>query len=143
MNDGTNHAMFNGITWNSGRVPTVLSAATLGSNATLAPAYGPLAFVVNHLSVIDIVLKNGDAGKHPFHLHGHKYQIVKRAQDYTSDDPVLNPPLEEGQANPVRRDTVQVPSMNSVTLRLVADNPGVWLFHCKSWYQARIRQLIE
>lgn len=26
---------------------------------------------------------------------------------------------------------MQVPSMHSVTLRFVADNPGVWLFHCK------------
>jgi iron transport multicopper oxidase len=56
--------------------------------------------------------------------------IVNRAQDFTSTDPTLNPPLVEGQLNPMRRDTVQVPSMNSVTLRLVTDNPGVWLFHC-------------
>lgn len=57
--------------------------------------------------------------------------IVGRAQDYTSDDPTLNPPLVEGQANPMRRDTFQVPSMNSITLRVVADNPGVWFLHCK------------
>lgn len=59
-------------------------------------------------------------------------QLVGRAEDYTSDDPALNPPLVEGQANPMRRDTVQVPSMNSVTLRVIADNPGVWFFHCTS-----------
>jgi iron transport multicopper oxidase len=57
--------------------------------------------------------------------------IVGRAENYTSTDPILNPPLLEGQANPMRRDTVQVPSMHSVTLRVVADNPGVWLLHCK------------
>jgi Multicopper oxidase len=56
--------------------------------------------------------------------------LVGRAQNYTSDDPTLNPPLVEGQANPMRRDTVQIPSMNSVTLRLTADNPGVWMLHC-------------
>ena len=65
-------------------------------------------------------------------MHGHKFQIVKRATDYTSDDPELNPPLNESQPNPMRRDTVQVPSMNSVTLRVIADNPGVWFFHCTS-----------
>ena len=59
-------------------------------------------------------------------------QIVGRSQDYTSDDPALNPPLNESQPNPMRRDTVQVPSMNSVTLRVYADNPGVWFFHCTS-----------
>ena len=63
-------------------------------------------------------------------MHGHKFQIVKRATDYTSDDPTLNPPLVEGQANPIRRDTVQVQSGTSATLRFTADNPGAWFFHC-------------
>jgi len=30
----------------------------------------------------------------------------------------------------MRRDTVQVPAGSSATLRLTADNPGVWLLHC-------------
>lgn len=57
-------------------------------------------------------------------------QIVNRAQDYTSDNSTLNPPIVEGQANPMRRDTVQVPQGNSVALRIVADNPGAWMLHC-------------
>ncbi|KAG6821107.1 hypothetical protein H0H93_006446 [Arthromyces matolae] len=130
MDDGTNRAMFNGITYNTPLVPAVFSELTLGNNATVAAAYGPTSFVLDHFDVIDIVIKNGDAGKHPFHLHGHKYQIVGRSQDYTSDDPTLNPPIVEGQANPIRRDTIQIPSMNSATLRFVADNPGAWFLHC-------------
>ncbi|KAG6841148.1 hypothetical protein C0991_001425 [Blastosporella zonata] len=130
MDDGTNHAMFNGITYNAPLVPSVFSALTLGENATVASAYGPTSFVIDHLDVIDIVIKNGDAGKHPFHLHGHKYQIVGRSLDYTSDDPTQNPPIVEGQLNPIRRDTIQIPSMQSATLRFVADNPGVWFLHC-------------
>ena len=59
-------------------------------------------------------------------------QIVGRSEDYTSTDPALNPPIVEGQKNPMRRDTVQVPSMHSATLRVIADNPGVWFFHCSS-----------
>ena len=66
------------------------------------------------------------------HLHGHKFQIVNRVEDYTSTDPTLNPPVEEGQANPMRRDTVQVPPGSSVALRVIADNPGVWMLHCLS-----------
>ena len=65
MNDGTNHAMFNGVTSNSPLVPALFSALTLGANATTAGAYGPLSFVVDHLDVVDVVIKNGDAGKHP------------------------------------------------------------------------------
>ncbi|THG94600.1 hypothetical protein EW026_g6904 [Hermanssonia centrifuga] len=130
MDDGTNRAMFNQKTFNSPLVPTVFSELTLGSNASVVEAYGPYSFVLNHLEVMDIVLQNGDAGKHPFHLHGHKFQLVQRSTDYTSDDPALNPPIVEGQANPMRRDTVQVPSGEGVTLRVVADNPGAWIFHC-------------
>ncbi len=73
-----------------------------------------------------------ERGCHFSHLHGHKVMIVGRSQDYTSTDPTLNPPIVEGQANPIRRDTVQIPSGASATLRVVADNPGVWLFHCMS-----------
>ncbi|KAF9033926.1 ferroxidase [Hymenopellis radicata] len=130
MDDGTNHAMFNQITYNSPLVPAVFSELSLGNNATVEAAYGPNSFVVDHMDVVDIVIKNGDAGKHPFHLHGHKPWLVGRATDYTSDDPALNPPIVEGQRNPVRRDTVHIPSMGSATLRVVADNPGVWFLHC-------------
>ena len=65
MDDGTNRAMFNGQTFVAPLVPTVLSELTLGANATTASAYGPFSFVLNHLEVFDIVLQNGDAGKHP------------------------------------------------------------------------------
>lgn len=68
MDDGTNHAMFNQITYNSPLVPAVLSALTLGSNATVEEAYGPLSFVVDHMDVVDIIIKNGDAGKHPLYV---------------------------------------------------------------------------
>ena len=57
--------------------------------------------------------------------------IVGRSANYSSDDPKLNPPVVEGEPNPMRRDTVLVESGASVTLRFVADNPGVWFMHCK------------
>ncbi|KAH7919193.1 Fet3 protein [Leucogyrophana mollusca] len=130
MSDGTNHGMFNEITYNAPLVPAVLSELSLGPNATIARAYGPTSFVLEHLDVIDLVVKNGDTSPHPFHLHGHEFQIVHRAENYSSTDPAVNPPLIEGQANPMRRDTVVVPAGGSVTLRFVADNPGAWFFHC-------------
>jgi iron transport multicopper oxidase len=65
MDDGTNRAMFNQITYNLPLVPAIFSELSLGSNATVADAYGPLSFVVNAMDVVDIVVKNGDRGKHP------------------------------------------------------------------------------
>lgn len=76
MDDGTNHAVvsgsFNGASWdpvtyNAPLVPATMSALTLGDNATTSEAYGPLSFAVGHLEVLDIVLRNGDSGKHPLY----------------------------------------------------------------------------
>ncbi|KAG1867396.1 Fet3 protein [Suillus subluteus] len=130
MDDGTNHAFINDVVYNSPVVPAIMSALSLGENATSLEAYGPYSFVINYGDVIDLVVQNGDTGKHPFHLHGYKVQIVNRATQYNSSDPSLNPPLIEGQANPMRRDTVAITGGGSVTLRFVANNPGAWIFHC-------------
>ncbi|KAG9311709.1 Fet3 protein [Chiua virens] len=130
MNDGTNRAMLNGYVYNPPIVPAIMSVLTLGDNATVQEAYGPYSIMLNHLDIVDIVVNNSDKQPHPFHLHGHKFQIVNRADKYNSTDPTLNPPLIEGQANPMRRDTVTIPGGASATLRVVADNPGAWLFHC-------------
>ena len=65
LDDGTNRAMFNQQTYNAPLVPGVFSEMSLGPNATDVAAYGPYSFVLDHLEVIDIVLQNGDAGKHP------------------------------------------------------------------------------
>ncbi|THU99994.1 ferroxidase [Dendrothele bispora CBS 962.96] len=130
MSDGTNRGMFNKVTYNRPLVPALLSELTLGTNATAESAYGPTSFVLEHGEVVDLVVKNGDDGDHPFHIHGHNFMIMGRAKDYTSDDPVLNPPIVQNQSNPMRRDTIHVPGGGAVTLRFVADNPGAWFFHC-------------
>jgi len=54
--------------------------------------------------------------------------IVGRSLNFS--DPAQNLPVVEGQANPIRRDVFQIPSGQSITLRVVADNPGAWIFHC-------------
>ena len=63
--DGTNHAFINNVTFNYPLVPTVLSELSLGSNATIQQAYGPLSIVLDHLEVFDIVIQNSDVGSHP------------------------------------------------------------------------------
>jgi len=140
MTDGTNRATFNGVTYNAPVVPAVFSQLSLQeqvtqgllpSNAsTTASVYGPWSYILQEGESVDLVVMNSDTGKHPFHLHGHKFQIVQRSADYTSDDPTLNPPIDETQTNPIRRDTVQVQAGTGATLRFIANNPGTWFFHC-------------
>ncbi|KAJ7461426.1 Fet3 protein [Mycena latifolia] len=127
MTDGTNRAMFNNITYNMPLVPAVLSEMTLSNNATVAGAYGPSSFVLNHLDVIELVVQNADTGAHP-HIHGHKVQIIQRSSDFTSNDPSVI--TKANLKNPLTRDTILIESGGSATLRFVADNPGTWFFHC-------------
>jgi FtsP/CotA-like multicopper oxidase with cupredoxin domain len=54
---------------------------------------------------------------HPMHLHGHTYQVIK----------------PDGTPGP-RKDTVIVKPMQTVNVRLVADNPGIWMLHCHNGY---------
>ncbi|MBW0017256.1 MAG: multicopper oxidase family protein [Mycobacterium sp.] len=54
---------------------------------------------------------------HPMHLHGHTFQIV-------------NPDGSPG----ARKDTVIVLPNQKLNAVLVADNPGVWMFHCHNKY---------
>ena len=68
MADGTNRAMFNLVSYIAPLVPSVLSALTLGSNATNPTPYGYSGFVLDHLSAVQIILKNGDVGNHPLYV---------------------------------------------------------------------------
>jgi iron transport multicopper oxidase len=65
MSDGTNHGFFNNLVYNQPVVPAIMSALSLGENATSQEAYGPYSFVVNHGDVVDLVVKNADTGHHP------------------------------------------------------------------------------
>ncbi|KAF8490612.1 laccase [Gautieria morchelliformis] len=131
MDNGINRAMFNNVTYNSPLTPSLLTELSMGNDSTNVAVYGPQAFVLQSNEVVELRVHNWDAGNHPFHLHGHKFQVVYKSMDVTSDDPSLNPPVgPEGQANPMRRDTIEVPSLGTAYLRLRADNPGAWLFHC-------------
>ena len=63
---------------------------TLAENATVAEAYGPNHIVVDHLKVFDIVVQNGDAGKHPL-------CVASRLTPCLAD-PVLSLPCTERRA---------------------------------------------
>jgi iron transport multicopper oxidase len=66
--DGENYAMFNEISYKPPIVPTLLTTLSVPSNySTDATVYGTSTnpFVLGHNNMVQIVLNNGDAGKHP------------------------------------------------------------------------------
>ncbi|WEW57588.1 hypothetical protein PRK78_003055 [Emydomyces testavorans] len=70
--------------------------------------------------------------------HGHTFFILSLFEStigwgsYNPHEPHLNPsphpPYDLSKA--LERDTVQIPRRGHAVLRVRADNPGVWLFHC-------------
>ena len=64
-----------------------------------------------------LTFTNQTAMWHPMHLHGHTFQVIKA----------------DGSPGP-RKDTVIVTPMQTVSVLLVADNPGVWMLHCHNGY---------
>ncbi|RXG42243.1 hypothetical protein VDGE_07226 [Verticillium dahliae] len=147
LRDGANYAFFNDLTYVAPKVPSLYSALTVGgANATDARVYGThtISHVLRHHDVVELVLNNGDDGKHPFHLHGHNFQVVHRsgpdAGVYIDDESHVPPKV------PMRRDTVYAEPNGNFVIRFRADNPGVWLFHCHiEWHmdQGLVATIVE
>ncbi|AEO62279.1 multicopper oxidase like protein [Thermothielavioides terrestris NRRL 8126] len=126
--NGYPRSCFNNITYISQKVPTLYSVATTGDQNTNPVIYGQVnPFIVNFNQTVQIVVNNIDTATHPFHLHGHHFQLLARPSSG-----VGTWPGHEGNyvSTPPMRDTVTVMPNSYAVLRFRADNPGVWLFHC-------------
>jgi iron transport multicopper oxidase len=123
--------MLNDQTYVTPKVPTIFSVLTTGNFSTNPEIYGvgTNAFILEKNQVIEIVLNNDDPGKHPFHLHGHNFQVIYRSVE-NAGDYAGNSSEDAFPKIPIRRDTIQVRPQGNLVLRFMSNNPGVWLFHC-------------
>uniref|UniRef100_A0A0D9XFE7 L-ascorbate oxidase n=1 Tax=Leersia perrieri TaxID=77586 RepID=A0A0D9XFE7_9ORYZ len=88
-------------------------------------------------SVVDVVLQNtrnpanGKSETHPWHLHGHDFWVLGYGEG-KFDPEIDGGGLMRGSIGrpPVMKNTVALHPMGWTAVRFVADNPGVWLFHC-------------
>ena len=101
---------------------------------------------------VRIILQSvGGPGSHPFHMHGHGFQVVANGVG-SFNDAALTLANSVDLHGVIARDTVSVPSQGWVVIqcvfamipcnaqrvltswsllpRLTADNPGVWALHC-------------
>lgn len=141
--DGANYAFFNNITYRRPTVPTlytVLSANVTNATGEGGPddariygTYTQTTVIPRKDLIVQLVVNNLDVGRHPFHLHGHNFQIAYRsAANAGTFDPTANASLltSSKASTPIRRDTLLIYPSGFAVLRFRADNPGVWLFHC-------------
>ncbi|RUP51830.1 hypothetical protein BC936DRAFT_145387 [Jimgerdemannia flammicorona] len=133
--NGINRGYINNVTY----VP-VFERPTLFNVWSGSRDYAPSQFLIeiNKKQVVDVVINSGHhplLGEHPFHLHGHIFFVLGVGTGvYDPNNATIINSLRF--KNPLRRDTSTIPS-NGWTLisvyilgRFIADNPGVWAFHC-------------
>ncbi|KAJ9614470.1 hypothetical protein H2200_002607 [Cladophialophora chaetospira] len=80
---------------------------------------------------ITFVVNNETPMVHPMHIHGHSMYVLNQGSGRW-DGTAVNP------SNPMRRDVVQVLPSGYVAFQIVANNPGVWPFHCHiAWHASQ------
>lgn len=65
MDNGINRGMFNNVTWNPPLTPTLLTALSMGTNATHESVYGPGTILINYGDVVQLEIINLDDNSHP------------------------------------------------------------------------------
>ncbi|OMO91450.1 Multicopper oxidase, type 1 [Corchorus olitorius] len=104
------------------------------SNPPLTDAtFGNAVYDFEFNTTIDVILQNANVLNkintseiHPWHLHGHDFWVLGYGEGKFRDEDEENFNLE----NPPLKNTVVLFPNGWTALRFVADNPGVWAFHC-------------
>ncbi|KAH8085463.1 laccase 2 [Cristinia sonorae] len=129
--DGQNNLVFgfnqnaglftvNNVSYESYPIPVLLQILNGTQNAhDLLPKGSVYSLPKN--TPIEITMPGGLlGGPHPFHLHGHKFAVVRSAGSTTYN-----------YKDPIWRDTVSIGATgDNVTIRFMTDNPGPWFLHC-------------
>ncbi|KAI3969939.1 hypothetical protein MKW92_006662 [Papaver armeniacum] len=95
--------------------------------------YGNGVYSFRHMEIVDVILQNanvlgeGVSEFHPWHLHGHDFWVLGYGEGKFSEE---NDEKNLNLKNPPLRNTVVVFPYGWTAIRFIADNPGVWPFHC-------------
>ncbi|KAJ5732354.1 Multicopper oxidase type 2 [Penicillium malachiteum] len=112
-------------------------------------SYTAPSVVLEKDEVVKVILSNQDKGSHPFHLHGHNFQMLDRYPGYGAnffdyDAGTTFATFDENNHTafptyPARRDTFILPPDGFYVIRFKADNPGVCIFHCHiEWHLMQV-----
>ncbi|PYH97980.1 hypothetical protein BO71DRAFT_317288 [Aspergillus ellipticus CBS 707.79] len=145
--DGKPAYTINNMTYKAPDVPTLYTAINADPETAMDPSiYGDVnPFVVNYGDVVEIVLNNHHTNLHPWHLHGHDFQVVQRTYPYGG--------YFNGYGNvsshPMRRDTIMVEPKGHFVIRFRAMNPDnilqadkisrIWMLHCHVEWHVEVR----
>lgn len=115
-----------------------------GVNAVSYDKKNDLVIQHSGVKVVDVIIQNFDEGNHPMHLHGHKFWVLGQGHGIFPGYETLNLQPEGKGAlighesalnNLIRRDVATAEGFGWLALRFIADNAGVWAFHCHmAWH---------
>jgi iron transport multicopper oxidase len=107
------------------QVPSLYTALTVGPEYYSDPrVYGSVnPFVINYGEVVEIVINNYQGNLHPWHLHGHQFQVLQRSD---VDGGYFNGYYGNISSIPVKRDTIMVQNHGHAVIRFRADNPDMF-----------------
>lgn len=72
---------------------------------------------------VKLTITNEGGGDHPFHLHGHIFQVLSRNGHSLSGSPIF-------------LDTLATQEGEIYEVYVIADNPGLWMMHCHNLMHA-------
>ncbi|QLG70132.1 hypothetical protein HG535_0A00710 [Zygotorulaspora mrakii] len=93
--------------------------------------------------VVQIIINANDHMRHPWHLHGHPFQLVSigsghegalnindlnnnAGRKYKDDIKYW----QETGKTPMTRDSINIQGRSYAVIRIIANSPGFWLMHC-------------
>ena len=119
---GISRFIVNNSTYIGQNVPSLYSALTVGGNYSSNPeVYGHVnPYIVKYNDVVEIVVNNLNGNLHPWHLHGHQFQVLERTLPNTGS---FSGTYSNYSSTPARRDTVMLQPNAYAVIRFRADNP--------------------
>jgi iron transport multicopper oxidase len=120
--NGRSAFTINGKTYVDQEEPTLYTAlAATPENATDPSIYGQVnPFVVEYGEVVEVIINNHHNNLHPWHLHGHQFQVLQRT---IPEGGYFTGYFANVSSTPVKRDTIMVQNHGHAVLRFRADNP--------------------
>ena len=120
--DGIARFTINNSTYLQQKTPSLYTALTIGDNYSSNPiVYGDVnPYVLKYGQVIEIVVNDYHENLHPFHLHGHAFQVISRT---APNGGYFDGSYGNYSNTPIRRDTLMVQNGGHMVIRFRADNP--------------------
>ena len=133
--------------------PLLLSRGGENASPKASPKASPAAqpIDVGFGATVDIAINSIDHMRHPWHLHGHHFQVISMGESH--DGPLHWDDTESvaykkyaqdmeywrsGSRVPMTRDSINIPGRSYAVIRFATDSPGLWMLHCHvDWHMVK------